>query len=435
MCDQSRAYRPPKSATTIQTNVYKEMGDSEQSISKEDIKNDNFINRQKAGRADGKKGAKRTYTTNPPPSQTCSFQVRLCLDPGKCWYLPPWAGNLWHNHEKLGTGEKRRRMVKLSQQHQYEAGVVSRHGTSGQTSGILNELHGNTFSSSQINYNKKKQDVAQGFLPPPLGDIESNPNASDADNTVCFLNQEQMAGKKEYVALYYKVTETTLLTICERREYQRLLQEKRKTDTAPKEHFKLDDDSQNVLEVELEWSGPTGIAKRSKARLTSKEKTELGCMLVPVLDRLRVGQKLLLAVAWVRADEKRLFELYPEVLMIDVTYGTNSEGRPLGLTACVDADMRSFTPLRVFMPSECCWVFRWIWATAIPTLLGRQNLTRVQLVLSDGDAKIYEQFNQVKEEIYPNACHGLCIFHLIVQPLQKGIKDTGDPNVKAMFHT
>ena len=158
-------------------------------------------------------------------------------------------------------------------------------------------------------------------------------------------------------------------------------------------------------------------------------------MLVPVLQRFRVGQKLLLAVAWVRADEKLLFEIYPEVLMIDVTYGTNSECRPLGLTACVDADMRSFTPLRVFMPSECCWVFRWIWETAIPTLLGRQNLTRVQLVLSDGDAKIYEQFNQVQKEIYPNASHGLCIFHLIVQPLQRGIKDKGDPNVKAMFHT
>jgi hypothetical protein len=437
-CDQSRAYRPPKSASTIQKNVYKEMGDSEQSIIKGGIKNDNFINRRKAGRVDGKKSAKRTYTTKPPPGQTCSFQLRLCLDPGKCWYLPPWAGNVWHNHEKLGAGEKRRRMVTLSQQHQYEAGVFSRHGTSGQTSGILNELHGNTFSSSQINHNKKKQDVAEGFVPPPSGDIESNPKLSDAENVVRFLNKEQMASNKEYVALYYEVTETTLHTVRaadKRREHERLLQEKRNTNTALKEQDELEDGNQNGFEVELECSGPTGIAKRSKARLTSKEKTELGCMLLPVLERLRVGQKLLLAVAWVRADEKRLFELYPEVLMIDVTYGTNSEGRPLGLTACFDPDMKSFTPIRVFMPSECCWVFRWIWDTAIPNLLGRQNLKRVQLVLTDGDSKIYEQFNQVKEAIYSNACHGLCIYHLIVQPLQKGITDKGDPIVKAMFHT
>ena len=68
--------------------------------------------------------------------------------------------------------------------------------------------------------------------------------------------------------------------------------------------------------------------------------------MLPVLERLHVGQKLLLAVAWVCADEKRLFERIPEVLMIDVTYDNNGEGRPLGLTACLDPDMRSFTPLR-----------------------------------------------------------------------------------------
>jgi hypothetical protein len=212
-CDQAVAYRPPKSASTIQKDVYTDMGDSEQSISKEGIKNDIFINRRKAGRVDGKKSAKRTYTTKPAPDQTCSFQLRLCLDPGKCWYLPPWAGNAWHNHEKLGVSEKRRRIVTLSQQHQYEAGVFSRHGTSGQTSGILNELHGNTFSSSQINHNKKKQDVAQGFVPPPLRDSESNSNSSDAENVMRFLNQEQMAGNKEHFALYYEVTETSLHTI------------------------------------------------------------------------------------------------------------------------------------------------------------------------------------------------------------------------------
>ena len=138
-------------------------------------------------------------TTKPPPGHTCHFQLRLCLDPGKCWYLPPWAGNVWHNHEKQGAAQKRRRMATLSQQHQYEAGVYSRHGTSGQTSGILNELHGNTFSSSQINYNKKKQAAAKGFLPPPLGDIESNPNSSDAENVIRFLNQERAAGNKEYM--------------------------------------------------------------------------------------------------------------------------------------------------------------------------------------------------------------------------------------------
>ena len=75
---------PPKSAYIIQDNVYKDMGHSEQSISIEGIKKDNFINRRTVRRVDGKKSAKRTYTTKPPPCLTCSFQLRLYLDPGKC---------------------------------------------------------------------------------------------------------------------------------------------------------------------------------------------------------------------------------------------------------------------------------------------------------------------------------------------------------------
>ena len=113
-CNQWRAYYPRKDASDIQKNVYKDMNSGEQTLVKEGIKHDNFINRRAAQRKAGQTSAKRTYTTKPPPDQTCSFQVRICLDPGKCWYLPAWAGNAWHNHEKLGAHETRRRMVTLS---------------------------------------------------------------------------------------------------------------------------------------------------------------------------------------------------------------------------------------------------------------------------------------------------------------------------------
>ena len=103
------------------------------------------------------KAARNEPTRQNPPTQTCSFNVRICLDPGRCWYLSPWAGNAYHNHKKLGTGEKRRRMATLSQQQQFQAGIYSRHGTSSQTAGILHELIGNSFSSSQINFNKKSK--------------------------------------------------------------------------------------------------------------------------------------------------------------------------------------------------------------------------------------------------------------------------------------
>ena len=112
-------------------------------------------------------------------------------------------------------------------------------------------------------------------------------------------------------------------------------------------------------------------------------------VLIPLVERLRVGQKLL-SVAWVRA-KKTTFGLYPEVLMIDDTYGTNSEGLPLGIIACFYPDMRSFTPLRTFLClRNVVGCSDGIWETAIPTLLGRKYLTRILLLRTDGDSKMYE---------------------------------------------
>ena len=65
--------------------------------------------------------------------------------------------------------------------------------------------------------------------------------------------------------------------------------------------------------------------------------------------------------------------------MFDVTNGTNSEGRPLGVFSACDGNMDVFTPFLVFMTSECQWVFDWIISTAIPYLLGVEVLLRVQL--------------------------------------------------------
>jgi hypothetical protein len=424
-CDMRKTYYAPKDSSDIQKKVYKDMDASEQLSVKEGIKHDNFINRRAAQRRNGKNGAKRTYTTKPAPNQTCPFHLRICLDPGKCWYLPPWAGNVNHNHKKLGTSEKRRRLVTLTQREQYEAGVFSRHGSAGQTTGILNELHGNTFSSSQINHNKKKQYIAQGILPPSFstGEKESDAHLSDATRLIKYLDHKR--GEVSYVALYYEVKSTSLHTIT-----KATLRRAREQDG--------EDDSQVPVEcaVIAECVDAAGNATRTNATLSSEEQSQIDHVVCPVLKRLKVGQKILLAVAWVREDEKRLFELFPEVLMVDVTYGTNNEGRPLLVSAAFDKDMKSFTPLRAFLPSECRWVFRWMWGTAIPTLLGRDNLLRVQLVLSDGDMNIYVPFDELRDEFYPHAVHGLCMYHKILQAVTKLRLVNGETEiVKAMVHT
>jgi hypothetical protein len=155
--------------------------------------------------------------------------------------------------------------------------------------------------------------------------------------------------------------------------------------------------------------------------LTDEEQVQLGSALSPIHKRLVVHQKILL-------------EMSPEVSMINVTHATNSEGRPLAVAASVDAHMKLFTPIRAFLPSECQWVFHWLWTTAASTLLSRENIRRMELVLSDSNSKIYTPFNSVKAELYPHAIHGLCIFHLVTQPLAKlPIRGKDKPIVVSML--
>ena len=192
----------------------------------------------------------------------------------------------------------------------------------------------------------------------------------------------------------------------------------------------------NEVSVVTHSADASGATTAEKFHLTNEEQYQLGASLSTIRDRLKVGQKILLALAWVRSDERRLFELYPEILMVDVTHGTNSETRPLCVSASIDANMKTFTPIRAFLPSECQWVFHWLWASAIPSLLGIETIRRIQLVLSDGDSKIYIPLDNVIQKLYPSAVHGLCSFHLVTQPLQRlRLQGRDKPQVKRVIET
>jgi hypothetical protein len=129
---------------------------------------------------------------------------------------------------------------------------------------------------------------------------------------------------------------------------------------------------------------------------------------------LQMGDgRILIAVAWVTSEEKRLFHLFPEVLKADVTSQTNKERRPLFLLVGKDSYGSTFTALRCFMPSEQKWMFQWLWESATPLLMGKAVLRRNNLLLTDGDFNEYEPFVNARDTLYPNSQHGLCCYHLI----------------------
>ena len=175
-----------------------------------------------------------------------------------------------------------------------------------------------------------------------------------------------------------------------------------------------------ILEAETLDEGGTTTNNEVMQLEKNSDKMELGTVLAKISKhkKLKVGQKILVCVGWCRKGEKRMFEMFPSVLMFDVTFKTNNEKRPLGVFAGIDQNMDVFTPMRVFMPSECQWVFSWIIGVAMISLLEREPLSRTKFFLTDGDSKIYRSYDQHKSTVMPKSDHGLCDYHLVNKGLE-----------------
>ena len=66
------------------------------------------------------------------------------------------------------------------------------------------------------------------------------------------------------------------------------------------------------------------------------------------------------------------------------------------------------------MPSECLWVFDWLYTRAMPQLLGRNVLKRTNLSLTDGDKNEYGPLEaEIQNGTFGMSRHALCGFHLV----------------------
>jgi hypothetical protein len=103
---------------------------------------------------------------------------------------------------------------------------------------------------------------------------------------------------------------------------------------------------------------------------------------------------VLLALVWVLPHSKKLFESYFEVLFIDGTHTTNNKDCPLLTIAAKDGYGNVHVILHAFIPNEQWWLFRWLFQTAVPSLLGRQICDKVKLIVTDSDAQEIDQLNK-----------------------------------------
>ena len=145
------------------------------------------------------------------------------------------------------------------------------------------------------------------------------------------------------------------------------------------------------------------------------------------LSKLRV----MVGAAWMRREDLLKFLRFPEVLFIDATHKSNNEGRPLLLICGRDSNGKVFVVLRILMPNETASFYRWVFLDLLPSMLGKDNLKRVVLTLTDGDA---QEFNAVDEAIFRyinKTLRGRCMQHILEKSYEKDGPLDSDFNEKA----
>lgn len=151
-----------------------------------------------------------------------------------------------------------------------------------------------------------------------------------------------------------------------------------------------------------------------------------------VLGALTIGgsgdgkKKLLLGVAWVSDEQRRLAMCFPEAWGVDVTFGTNAEQRPLKSATLKMSTNQTMTHFHSFLPCVARWAYAWSFGVAMPKLLGKDTLQRNNVVCTDGEEKEYGPLvvlSKQQDSPWYGTMHNLCVFHLVDRQLGKeGLK-------------
>ena len=108
--------------------------------------------------------------------------------------------------------------------------------------------------------------------------------------------------------------------------------------------------------------------------------------------------------------------MFPEVIAVDTTNDTNNESRPLLTMTGKDSNGKMFTFLRAFLPNEKGWVSRWVFSVVFPKLFGNTILSRIKVIITDGDSQEFNQLDNTIGEFMPHVYRVRCGWHII----QKG---------------
>jgi len=132
---------------------------------------------------------------------------------------------------------------------------------------------------------------------------------------------------------------------------------------------------------------------------------------------LTPNQNVFIALAWTSTHESHYFKLFPEVAWCDVTSHSNNSKFCLLIFSCRTSTRKVLNFLRMWIPNERRFSFRWVFHCAIKALGLDVWFKYTRLFMKDGDP---QQSNEIRRQMVSsvggylsNAFDGTCVYHLI----------------------
>lgn len=137
-----------------------------------------------------------------------------------------------------------------------------------------------------------------------------------------------------------------------------------------------------------------------------------------VIEGLDLGNgEFLLAVAWATADGRRFHQMYPDVLGLDVVFGTNTEKRPMMRGVGKSTSNRNLPVVNAYFPSQQAWVMDWFVNDGLPEVLDPIALYKTKLIVTDKDRELSivldYAFNEQERPLFRNAKRRTCKWHKV----------------------
>lgn len=388
------------------------------------------MNRDKANARpdDGKSQKKRTSTSRPVKNEdekvaTCKVKLVFGLDK-QSFFLICGAGNDTHEgHPQMGSRELPTRKRTVPEGVHTMAKQLANNGVRpGTISGVVEDLYGIDLTRRQVAQTTEMAKLARDLI--GTENLEKYKDCtSDADRVLMFLRDSNC----RYVALYHRQGRHAGVSNATNKKKQKT--EGKATSSASNEGtissgglgglVLRDEDIVSNVQQSLLIETQTGNGDSEMAVIGKDEadKPTADAMIYAADARKAVAanddQDVLVAIVWATGEGVRYFQAFPEQLSVDGTHKTTNQDWDLITFTIQDMNGRQETVIRCWAPHNRSWLFRWLFQTAVPKLVGGAACKRTRLVICDGYPQECSQLDAAIALVFVSAVRRRCGWHIV----------------------